>query len=257
MELWAPTDNWFLGPPCSDDAFVDDHDDKDDKEHQEDHNPPVGELFPGHLKNGMIDLGFSIMFKKKEHPRWFIRHDLPFPLKDWSLWVWITWTHQQNCQVIIPSHRNSFYTLQVQSIFLFANYVPFWTQEIRSNEWLMRKQPSSFQLFPLNMYLKFLCETEVMCDFWWLVQHFSLRTWKGGITTDVAVGRLAFRLASDCFVALVRGRRTDEGDEAGRSGDRRGARRVWRHGGFNVNVSFPIPSIYGIFAYIWLFLMGN
>ena len=41
-----------------------------------------------------------------------------------------------------------------------------------------------------------------------------MRTWKGGITTDIAVGRLAFRLGSDCFVALVRGRRTDEGDEA-------------------------------------------
>ena len=43
-----------------------------------------------------------------------------------------------------------------------------------------------------------------------------MRTWKGGITTDIAVGRLAFRLDSDCFVALVRGRRTDEGDEVGR-----------------------------------------
>jgi len=44
------------------------------------------------------------------------------------------------------------------------------------------------------------------------------QTWKGGITTDIAVGRLAFRLASDCFVALVRGRRTDEGDEVNRVG---------------------------------------
>ena len=71
-------------------------------------------------------------------------------------------------------------------------------------------------------------ETEVMCDFWWFVQHVSLlRTWKGGITTDIAVGRLAFRLGSDCFVALVRGRRTDEGDEVGRVV---GVKSVWPGG---------------------------
>ena len=43
-------------------------------------------------------------------------------------------------------------------------------------------------------------------------QHAVSEKWEGGKTEGVGIGRLAFRLGSDCFVALTRGRREDEDD---------------------------------------------
>jgi len=40
------------------------------------------------------------------------------------------------------------------------------------------------------------------------------RTWSSGSVHPLPLGRLAFQLGADCFVALVRGRRKDQGSEA-------------------------------------------
>ncbi|CAE7272080.1 amy, partial [Symbiodinium sp. CCMP2456] len=44
-------------------------------------------------------------------------------------------------------------------------------------------------------------------------QHAVSEKWEGGKTEGIGIGRLAFRLRSDCFVALTRGRREDEDED--------------------------------------------
>ena len=64
-------------------------------------------------------------------------------------------------------------------------------------------------------------------------QHAVSEKWEGGQTEGIGIGRLAFRLGSDCFVALTRGRREDEDEDVagvGGTWDLRGLKIALPHG---------------------------